>query len=473
MAKALSILSLLLSVAFSAAQIQAPALPGAQRIGPSDRVYTGDQSSNTITVFNPYTNKVLGTIALGSERLSDDIGPQYVKAVNSHGLGFSRDGKYIVSISVTTNTVTVIRTLDNKIMSQTSVSRAPHEAFFTADNTTVWVACRGVSQVDIVDGISGGIIGHVATDDGPSKVLFSPDGKTAYVNHIRASNLSIIDVASKTVVAKVTGLPDTFSSDMMLSPDGTSIWLAHKMIGKVSVIDLRTRKIVTVLDTGLETNHPNFAYVDGVLHGYVTVAALNETKVYRQRKASDVPVFVGAIKQSGIEPHGLWSSPDGTRLFVVNEHSDTMDIINTATQRIIKTVVVGQESQALIYVAGAVTSGDGTQNLGRQGLDMPPVENKIIPVRGTKGGSALLTVRETNGLDMVQLIGRNLEVNTTYVMSASCHGCKGAQVPLLRFTGNPDKTDGCATAPQVLGFFLFMDVYDINSVIIKPVEGKR
>lgn len=470
-------LSLLLSIFYVSSAvadiIQAPALPGAQGILPSDRIYTGDQSSNTITVFNPYTNKVLGTISIGDARLSDDLGPQYIKAVNSHGLGFSPDGKFIVSISVTTNTVTVIRTLDNTIVSQATVARAPHEAFFAHDNSTVWVACRGVSQVDLIDGPTGTIIGHIETDPGPSKVLFSPDGKTAYVNHIRAANLTIIDVESRAVVATITGLADTFSSDMMLSPDGTSIWLAHKMIGAVTVIDLTTRKIVAVLETGLETNHPNFAYIDGVLHGFVTVAALNETKVYRQPKANDVPVLVKSVKQTGIEPHGLWPNPAGTHMYVVNEHSDTMDVISTSSLTIVDTVRVGQESQALIYVAGAVTSGAGTQGLGTQGLDMAPVENKIIPVEGTSDGTALLTVRQAQGLDMVQLIGRSLELNTTYELSASCFNCRGGQVPLMQFTGSPTLDhEGCATAPQVLGFFLFREVYDINTVTIRPVQAR-
>src|ERR687892_2634723 len=48
--------------------IQAPALPGAQPISANDRVYTADQSSNTVSVINPKTAKVLGTIALGKPR---------------------------------------------------------------------------------------------------------------------------------------------------------------------------------------------------------------------------------------------------------------------------------------------------------------------------------------------------------------------------------------------------------------------
>lgn len=135
-------------------------------INASDRIYTGDQSSNTVTVIKPLTGEVLGTIGLGSGRLSDVIGPQYLRAVNSHGLGFSRDGRFLVSLSVTTNTVTVIRCEDNSIQSQTSSDRAPHEALFASDNRTVWVATRGTDFIDLIDGVDGGIIGRVESPGG-------------------------------------------------------------------------------------------------------------------------------------------------------------------------------------------------------------------------------------------------------------------------------------------------------------------
>lgn len=58
--------------------VQAPALPGAQPIGNADRVYTADQTSNTVTVIQPSTRRVLGTLALGDERLGQTFGPQYL-----------------------------------------------------------------------------------------------------------------------------------------------------------------------------------------------------------------------------------------------------------------------------------------------------------------------------------------------------------------------------------------------------------
>ncbi|KAH9207121.1 nitrous oxide reductase [Leptodontidium sp. 2 PMI_412] len=405
-------------------------LPSAQPVTTADRIYTADQTSNTITVIKPLTNEVLGTIALGLPRMTNVLNPQYLQVVNIHGLGFSLDGEYLSHVSVTTNTLTVIRTANNSIVSQTSVDRASHEAFFEHDGRTVWVAC---------------LIDRIETPPGPSKVLFSPNGKLAYVNHIKSPTISIIDVATRKVVDTITGLGDVFSSDMMISADGSRLWAVHKMIGKTSIIDLETRTVVTVLDTGLESNHPNLAIINETAFGFITVAASNETRVYRQDTPSSVPTFLKSIPASGTEPHGIWCSPDNKFMYWANEHSDTVDVVDVSTM-------------TLVFVANAVppsSNTTGRENLGRQGLDKR-VENRLISVTNSTKATALFTSRELEGLDM------------TYVATAICHGCSAevARFTIVKFKAIvpiPGEL-GCVVAPQVLSFLPFFDNYDIDSL---------
>lgn len=86
------------------------------------------------------------------------------------------------------------------------------------------------------------------------------------------------------------------------------------MTGQVSVIDLAARKVLAILDTGTETNHPNFAVINGTNHAFFTIAALNATKVYRQPNEGDIPELVKTIPMNGRQPHPLWPSPDITRV---------------------------------------------------------------------------------------------------------------------------------------------------------------
>lgn len=243
------------------------------------------------------------------------------------------------------------------------------------------------------------------------------------------------------------------------------------MAGTVSVVDLAARRVAAVLVSGPETNHPSFAYVNGTtLLGFVTVGALNLTRVYTQGAPSEAPVYLTDVLSSGVEPHGLWPSGDGTRLYVVNEHSDTLDVVDTSSMRVVRTLGVGQESQAVVYVSDAVPYGAGTEGLGRQGLTGQPALNKLVPVRSADaahaGGSALVTVRPLGGVDQLQLIGRQLRLGASYSASAVCTACGGARLPLLDFVADaPDKMmPGCASAPQVLAFLKFIGVYDLDSL---------
>ena len=187
----------------------------------------------------------------------------------------------------------------------------------------------------------------MTTGDGPSKVLFSPDGRYAYVNHLRSATIDVVQVSSRTVVRRITGLADVFSSDMALSPDGSELWAAHKKVGKVSVVDLRSGQVTSVLTTGADTNHPAFVTTPDAGYVYLTIGGENTTKIYR-RRPGHTPVLVGRVPSSGVEPHGIWPSPDNSTVYVVNEHSDSVDIIDTATRMSTTTVRVGQEGQALV-----------------------------------------------------------------------------------------------------------------------------
>ncbi|PVH77491.1 hypothetical protein DL98DRAFT_591268 [Cadophora sp. DSE1049] len=256
----------------------------------------------------------------------------------------------------------------------------------------------------------------------------------------------------------------------MVSADGSRLWAVHKMIGKTSIIDLETRKAVTILETGLESNHPNFAIINGITLGFITVAASNETKVYQQDSPSSIPFFIKSIQVTGIDPHGTWGSPDDRFMYWANEHSDTVDVVDTSTMSVISTLAVGQESQALVYVNGAVplsSKTTGMENLGRQGLGKR-VENRLISVTNTTKATMIFTIRELEGVDKVQIIGRSLKINQTYIATAACkgYGAGEARLSIVKFKATvpiPGEL-GYVVAPQVLSLLPFFDNYDIDSL---------
>ena len=84
------------------------------QISTRDRVYTADQSSNTVSVYDPSTNRLLGQIVLGQPK-PDVLSPIYRGQANVHGLGFSPDHHTLAVVSTASNAVTFIDTATNRV----------------------------------------------------------------------------------------------------------------------------------------------------------------------------------------------------------------------------------------------------------------------------------------------------------------------------------------------------------------------
>ena len=114
-----------------------PSIP-ISSISHRDRVYSGDQFSNTVSVVDPADHRLLGVIRLG-DPLPGNLSPLYRGQLLVHGLGFSPDHHTIAAVSIGSNSVAFIDTRTNAVKHVTYVGRSPHEAFFTPDGKEVWV----------------------------------------------------------------------------------------------------------------------------------------------------------------------------------------------------------------------------------------------------------------------------------------------------------------------------------------------
>jgi YVTN family beta-propeller protein len=112
--------------AWSEAKTTTPtnAEPTAISVSIRDRVYTADQSSKTVSVIDPSTNKLLGIIRLG-DPLPMSLSPLYKGELLVHGLGFSPDHRTLAVVSIGSNSVTLIDTATNKTKGTIYVGRSP------------------------------------------------------------------------------------------------------------------------------------------------------------------------------------------------------------------------------------------------------------------------------------------------------------------------------------------------------------
>src|ERR1700719_2592492 len=67
-------------------------------ISSHDRVYHADQTSNTVSVYDPYANKLLGVIQLGNVTPAN-LSPLYFGQLLVHGMGFSFNHQTLAVVS--------------------------------------------------------------------------------------------------------------------------------------------------------------------------------------------------------------------------------------------------------------------------------------------------------------------------------------------------------------------------------------
>ena len=221
---------LLMTVSANAGQAPDPASAPDIPISSHDRVYLADQSSNTVSVVDPATGKLLGVIRLG-DKTPDNLSPLYKGQLLVHGMGFSPDHRTLVVVSVGSNSVSFIDTQTNLVKHIAYVGRAPHEAFYTPDGKEVWVTVRGEDFIQVLDGKTYEPTGRIQVSNGPGMTIFSPDGKYGYVCSSFTPETAVIDTKTHQIVGRVKQV-SPFSPDIAATPDGKQVWLTLKDVGE-------------------------------------------------------------------------------------------------------------------------------------------------------------------------------------------------------------------------------------------------
>src|SRR6476619_3430978 len=250
-------------------------------ISAHDRVYAANQTSNTVSVIDPSTNKRLVGIRLG-DPVPGALSALYKGQLLVHGLGYSPDAKTLAVVSIGSNSVALIETATNKVTKIIYVGRAPHEAFFTPNGRELWGVVRGENYSSVIDPVQMKETRRIEVADGPGMTMFGPDGKYAFVCSSFTPELAVVDVASHQVIKRLSQA-SPFSPNIAVSPENDEVWITLKDTGKVQIYSAKPPfEQKALLDTGPITNHVNFVNNRNGKFAYVSIGGLGAVKVFRR-----------------------------------------------------------------------------------------------------------------------------------------------------------------------------------------------
>lgn len=401
-------------------------------ISSKDRVYAAEQFSNTVSVSDPSTNKLLGVIRLGDPQ-PGNFSPLYRGQVLVHGMGFSPDHKTLAVVSIGSNSVTFIDTATNVVKHTTYIGRSPHEAFFTPDGKEVWVTVRGEDYISVIDAATFQEKVQIKVPAGPGMQIFSPDGKYGYICSSFNPDTVVVSVADHQIVGHVKQ-ESPFCPNIAASPDGKQVWFTLKDIGKTQVFNAQAPfDLIKTIDTGPITNHVNLVTNKNGSFAYVTIGGLNEVKVFRTDNFEQIATIpVGNL------PHGIWPSGDGTRVYVGLENADQFAVIDTLTNKVVANIPIGQAPQAVAYVPNAVPEGSGLQNLLPLGKAGEATHLKLSAKGQSDKKPTSVSLFDQGLTQVLQASVTGLTPKTMYVLALSDKADgSGALQALSNFMTNP------------------------------------
>lgn len=301
-----------------------PAASGTSSVSVPARIYVANESSNDVSVIDATTFQSVGTIPALNH--------------STHDLAVSRDGRRLYATNLASGRVSVIDTARKETIASIYTGERCHVVALSNDDSQLWVANIGENTISIIDTVTFRILGTIAVGKGPTGLTFSHDGRFAFVSSQGEKTVGVIDTTTHQVVKTIpVGANPHF---LVVSRDG-HVWGVNTGQNDIYVLDPESHEKVGTFTVGDKPQQIAFAYkgTAGPL-AYVTVGS--QTKVIGLGGDPKELKVVDEIAV-GEGPNGIWSNPEGTRLFVAHDKGNEIRVIDTGTGQTLATVPVGRK----------------------------------------------------------------------------------------------------------------------------------
>jgi YVTN family beta-propeller protein len=297
--------------------------PPTKPAGLNTRVYTANESSNTVTVLDGDNFSVIGNI--------DTLN------YGTHDLALSRDGKQLWATNLANGRVSVIDTDSLQTIASIYTGKQAHGVALTNNNKHAWVANIADNTISIIDTSIYRILGTIPVGKGPMGIAFSRDGKLAYVSS-QDKMVNVIDTTAHQVIKQIPVGPNPHF--LTLGPDG-NIWGTNTGSKDIYVIDTTTNEIAGTIEVGPAPQQIAFA-LKGTAgpNAYVTVTGLNKIVVV---DATAPTLSIREHIDVGEGPNGIWANAVGTRIYVGHSMSNNLLVVDTGTSQVLATLPVGRK----------------------------------------------------------------------------------------------------------------------------------
>ncbi len=209
--------------------------PHCVKFGPKDGlVYVSTELGDVITVINPKTNKVVGTLPTGQ--------PQ------SHMFAFSPDGKRIYTANVGPGTVSVISVPQRKVLAVIPISKMTQRISVSVDGRWAFTSDQTSPRLAVIDTRTNKIARWVELPGIGYGTTPTPDGRYLLIAIINKDKVAVLDLKTMEVVRTID-VPHS-PQEILIPPGGQMAYVSCSQTRKVAAINLQTWKVDKEISAG-------------------------------------------------------------------------------------------------------------------------------------------------------------------------------------------------------------------------------
>ncbi len=302
----------------------------------SVRIIQTNSAGDDVSIIDPSTNKVVGTIH-GIE-------------VN-HGAAAAPDGSRYYISDEADRTLDVVDQKTLKVTKRIPLTGHPNNIGISKDGKRVYVSIAvAPGAVDVVDTTSMERVKSIAVKGAVHNTYVTPDGKYVVSGSIPSHVITVIDQKTEEPVWSLTmdlGIrPMAFATN----PDGSTKWIFVQLsaFNGFAVVDFESRKEINRIKLpALPPGKAPFPEGGNESHG-MAVTSDQKTLVVNSRLNSAIYMYslpdlklLGST-DVGNSPDWVTLTPDGKTAYVANAASNSVSVVDLVSRKEITRIPVGE-----------------------------------------------------------------------------------------------------------------------------------
>lgn len=204
-------------------------------IGPKNKLlYVTTELDNCVTVIDPATLKIIGTIPTGQ--------------TESHMLVISSDGKFGYTANVGPGTVSVLDMNEKQTLKIIPISKTTQRISITPDDKFVFTADQTQPRLAVIDTSKNEVVNWIALPGTGYGTAVTPDGKFLLVCLNTLQKVGLVDLPTMKLT-KTVDVPKS-PQEIVIPPDGERAYVSCDASQQVAVIDLKNFTVEKMIAAG-------------------------------------------------------------------------------------------------------------------------------------------------------------------------------------------------------------------------------